>query len=168
MSKMTTATLTTILFKLALFGTLFSSMNAYKWRPREEYCVKYWEWTINEDMVVNNEQYYGFVLAVSTGTFTLPIYDNMDLKGDPVARLRGSMITDQTGGFTANAALFFYDHEAFLGVHVSYSPDPTLEDDFVYGMTVGGTGPFRYFNAAITTAVVAESPKFIVEWTFCY
>lgn len=105
-----------------------------------------------------------------TGTFTLPVYDNLDLENEPVARPRGSMITD-AGGFTANAAMYFYEDDAYNGVHVSYAYDPALEEDFVYGYTVGGTGKFaskHYRDAKVTSVVVAEQPNFIVEWTFCY
>jgi hypothetical protein len=122
-------------------------------------------------MSIDGEQYYGFKLDGPTGTFTLPVYDNLDLENEPVARLRGSMIAD-AGGFTANAAMYFYEDDAYNGVHVSYAYDPALEEDFVYGYTVGGTGKFaskHYRDAKVTSVVVAaEEPKFIVELTFCY
>lgn len=118
--------------------------------------------------MISDKQYYGFQLDGSVGTFTLPLYDNPDLQGEPLARLRGTMITDPAGGFTANAALYWYEEEAYLGVNLSFTYDPAVEDDFIYGFTVGGTGKFKRYNAFVTTVVVAESPKFTVEWEFCY
>ena len=103
---------------------------------KKEHCVKFWEWTLDGGMGINGDQYYGFALDGSTGTFTLPMYDNKELQGDPVARLRGSMITDHNGiGFTANTAVYFYSEDAYLGAHLSYTYDPNLVDDFVYGFT---------------------------------
>jgi hypothetical protein len=138
-----------------------------KWKNKHSSCFTLYEWTLSEDMVINNEQYYSFDLDGSTGTFTLPVYDNMDLTGDPIARLRGSMILDKTGGFTANSAMYFYKDESYLGTHVSYSPVPNLKDDLVYGFTMGGTGKYQKFQATVQSIVVAYEPKFIVEWTFC-
>mmetsp|Transcript_16741 Transcript_16741/g.31321 ORF Transcript_16741/g.31321 Transcript_16741/m.31321 type:complete len:167 (-) Transcript_16741:49-549(-) len=154
-----------LFFNMLSVGQARSSSSS----SRKETCVKYWEWTIEDaSMVIDEEQYYGFQLDNSIGTYTLPVFDNIDLQGEPVARLRGSMIADATGGFTSNGALYFYDDHAYLGFHVSYSPDPLLEEDFVYGFTVGGTGKYKYLNAAATSVVVSYEPKFIVEWTFCY
>ena len=119
-------------------------------------------------MIINDEQYYGFLLDGSIGTYTLPVYDNIELEGDPIARLRGNMITNPTGSdFTATAAMYFYELKSYVGVHVSYTYEPSLEDDFVYGFTIGGTRAFERYRASVTSIVVAESPKFIVEWTFC-
>ncbi|CAB9516448.1 expressed unknown protein [Seminavis robusta] len=131
-------------------------------------CVQLYEWTLSEDaMVINDKQYYGFNMSSSIGTFTLPMYTNIDLTGNPVARLRGNLITDPTGGFTASAAIHFYDVAAFVAVSLSYTYEPALAEDFVYGFTVGGTGAFKDYHADVKSVVVAMEPKFIVEWTFC-
>lgn len=135
---------------------------------KKENCQQYWEWTLSEDMVINDEQYYGFVLKGSTGTFTLPLYDNIELEGGPVARVRGSMVEDLADGFTANAAVYFFEDQDFVGVHLSYTYDPTVAEDFIYGFITGGTGKYKYESAEVTTVVVAEAPKYTVEWTFCY
>lgn len=101
------------------------------------------------------------------GTFSVPVYDNADLRGEPVARLRGNMIFDQSNGFTANGAFFFYQEQALVGVQVSYTNGPTFGKDFDYCFTVGGTGALQHYNAAVTADVVEEEPKYVVEWTFC-
>ena len=155
-----------------LFFNFFSMANAVfdldRWGHPAQKCVKYWEWTLDQDMVINDKQYYGFQMDGSVGTFTLPLYDNPDLEGEPIARIRGNMITEPSGGFTANTALYFFEDEAYLGVNLSFTYDPTLEDDFIYGFTVGGTGKFRRYNAFVTTVVIAQEPKFTVEWELCF
>lgn len=135
-------------------------------RGSQQECQKLYEWTLNTSEIINGTQYYPFVLEGTTGTYTLPVYDNMNLTGVPVARLRGNMITDPTGtDFTAAATMFFYESKSHLGVHVSYTYNP--EDDFIYGYTVGGTGRYENYKAEVTSVVIATEPMFIVEWTFC-
>ena len=62
-------------------------------------------------------------------TFTLPVYDNIELEGNPVARLRGSYIADPAGGFTASTSLYFFATAAYLGVDLSFSDEQP--DDLV-------------------------------------
>ena len=131
-------------------------------------CQKLYEWTLNTTELINEVQYYPFVLEGNLGTYTLPVFDNANLTGEPVARLRGNMITDPTGtDFTATATMFFYESQSksHLGVEVSYTYNP--EDDFVYGYTIGGTGRYQSYHAEVTSVVIATEPKFTVEWTFC-
>jgi hypothetical protein len=105
-------------------------------QQQQQYCQKLYEWTINDDQLIYNKQYYGFVLSsggeddsTSTssnnetnveqqllspkiGTYTLPVYDNVDLIGQPVARLRGNLITSTDGlDFLATATFQFFDDD---------------------------------------------------------
>ena len=82
-----------------LFLNMFSmgQVGSSSSSSRKETCVKHWEWTIEDaSMVTDEKEYFGFQLDNSIGTYKLPVYDNIDLQGEPVARLRGSMISDAT------------------------------------------------------------------------
>ena len=113
-AKMNVHKLAIISFTISnLFSLSDAAFDFDRWSQPKKKCVKYWEWTLDEDMVINDKQYYGFQMDGSVGTFTLPLYDNPDLEGAPVARLRGNMIAEPAGGFNANAALYFFEELRF-------------------------------------------------------
>lgn len=172
--KLTTSTVYYIALVKVIFTTALMMGAASAAGGQGQHCQVFYEWTLTNDTRIQDTQYYAFRLDESTGlgTFTLPIYETLELTGHPVAMLRGNMIAaNEATDFTATATLSFFTASAaqkdHLGVLVSYTYNPDEADDLIYGYTIGGTGKFRHYQASVTSVVVATEPKFTVEWTFC-
>jgi hypothetical protein len=108
----------------------------------------------------NNVTYTGSQKAQSNiGQFNTPMFDNPDLQGDPVGRLRGSYLEDVVAHFaTFVSAIEFFGSPTseYLVVSLGFSTSSVSAGS---GVAVGGTGSWSAYRGTVV------SEPFNASWT---
>jgi hypothetical protein len=134
-------------------------------------CRSLFEWVdfIGE---LDGKVYTGVSQVGLIGSSSTPVFDNEDLRGTPVANLKGSFIVDERDRFaTGTPSFYFFDDSNsiltfFLGFSVAES-DNGPEGN--YGIPLGGTGEWSGYRGFIYSSRLTSRYQypFIVNYTIC-
>lgn len=131
-------------------------------------CVIMYEWSDCEEEI-DGYQYTGQNTEDSgvIRSFNTPLFDNVDLEGSPVSRLRGSYILNPTNQFaTFTSAFDFIEQEDSLVFHMGFSSKNQTEQ---YGVPLGGTGRWTGYQGNVTGKPMTDvdSSPAIVRYSVC-
>jgi hypothetical protein len=122
-------------------------------------CQTLYEYS-NSLGVLNNVTYTGSQKPQpNIGQFNTPVFDNPDLRGDPVGRLRGSFLEDVVAHFATFVSAFeFYGSpmSEYLVVSMGFS---TASISIGSGVALGGTGSWSDYRGTVV------SEPFNASWT---
>jgi hypothetical protein len=134
-------------------------------------CRSLFEWVdfIGE---LDGKVYTGVSQVGLIGSSSTPVFDNEDLRGKPVANLKGSAIVDERDLFaTGTPSFYFYDDSNsiltfFLGFSVAESASGPEGN---YGIPLGGTGEWSGYQGVIYNSRFTQryQSPFIINYTIC-
>mmetsp|Transcript_25241 Transcript_25241/g.69708 ORF Transcript_25241/g.69708 Transcript_25241/m.69708 type:complete len:158 (-) Transcript_25241:67-540(-) len=153
--------------KVFLLLLALGSSNAGQYGKKGKGCMKLYECAGGNCPATDgagNEYYYPTFEELGSGRFVIltPLFDNAELKGEPLGRFRADVkfYPDADNSGTAVGALELYDEEN-IGVYVVFHNDESNN----YGYSIGGESKKLY--TSITPRRLSLDPKFIVEYTIC-
>jgi len=146
------------------------SKGAPKPKDARKDCFKLYEWS-NFVGELGGYNFTGSNLDSDgvIGSFNTPIFDDPTVLDDPIARLRGSYITDTASGIsTYTSAMYFVEQEEYLVYHLKFASSEVLSPQN-QGVVVGGTRRWFGYQGTIEGGELSnpDHSHYVIEYIIC-